>query len=87
MIHDALEQRKDLKRRRRREALKIQITRVLGLAARHGCFQHSHMARTEQGEIAPTIMEFIENIKLVLYIQYIYINKPLSHPTQFISGY
>jgi hypothetical protein len=66
LIHDALEQRKDVKRRRRREALKIQITRVFALAAEHGCFQHSHMARTEHGEISPVLLDFIEGIKSYL---------------------
>ena len=63
MIHDALEQRKDVKRRRRREALKIQITRVFSLAAEHGCFQHSHVARTEHGQLSSVLLDFIEGIK------------------------
>lgn len=63
VIHDALEQRRDVKRRKRREALKIHITRVFALAAEHGCFQHSHMARTELGQISPALQEFIEGIK------------------------
>ncbi|CAI8040481.1 Protein furry homolog [Geodia barretti] len=63
VIHDALEQRKDVKRRRRREALKIQITRVFSLAAEHGCFQHSHVARTEHGQLSPVLLDFIEGIK------------------------
>ena len=63
VIHDALEQRKDVKRRRRREALKIQITRVFSLAAEHGCFQHSHVACTEHGQLSPVLLDFIEGIK------------------------
>ena len=63
VIHDALEQRKDVKRRRRREALKIQITRVFSLAAEHGCFQHSHVARTEHGQLSPVLLDFIVGIK------------------------
>ena len=62
-MHDALEQRRDVKRKRRRDVLKIQITRVLALAAEHGCFHHSQMARTERGEISPVLLEFIDGIK------------------------
>ena len=63
VIHDALEQRKDVKRRRRRDMLKIQVTRMLALAAEHGCFRLSIMARTEHGRISPLLLDFIEGIK------------------------
>jgi len=62
-MHDGVGQRRGGERKGRRDVLKIQITRVLALAAEHGCFHHSQMARTERGEISPVLLEFIDGIK------------------------
>lgn len=72
VIHDALEQRRDVKRRRRREALKIQITRIFSLAAEHGCLQHSHIARTEHGHLSPVILDFIDSIRSATTAIFVY---------------
>ena len=51
------------RKRRRREILRVQVTRVFALTAEHGCFRLSPMARTEKGELSSVFVEFIEGIK------------------------
>lgn len=54
---------KNLKKKKQRDALRVQITRVFALTAEHGCFRQSPMTRTDKGEVSPVFLEFIEGIK------------------------
>ncbi len=58
-----LPSQKNIKKKKQREQLRIQITRVFALTAEHGCFRQSPMTRTDKGEVSPVFLEFIEGIR------------------------
>ncbi len=54
---------KNVKKKKQRDQLRVQITRVFALTAEHGCFRQSPMTRTDKGEVSPIFLEFIEGIR------------------------
>ncbi len=54
---------KNVKKKKQRDQLRVQITRVFALTAEHGCFRQSPMTRTDKGEVSPIFLEFIDGIR------------------------
>ena len=54
-----------MKKRRRREIERVHITRVLAVAAGHGCFHLCPSALSKEGQVTQQVLNFISGIKLV----------------------
>ena len=54
-----------MKKRRRREIERVHITRVLAVAAGHGCFHLCPSALSKEGQVTQQVLHFIGGIKLV----------------------
>ena len=52
--------------RRRKDQLRVQITRVLELAAENGCFKDNALCITENGSLGLIFLDFVESVKCVV---------------------
>ncbi|XP_034255121.1 protein furry-like isoform X2 [Thrips palmi] len=67
-IREAVDRKQEnMRRRRRRDALRLQVVRVFELIAEHGTFgMSSSMLEAESRSLHPTIVEYIEGARLYL---------------------
>ena len=60
-ITDAVQNSKRVKRRK--DQLRVQITRVLELAAEHGCFKDNPICINENGSLGVVFVDYIESVR------------------------